>query len=205
MKWLLLFSLFLLVSCGKNGKDGSDGVNGNIMTPLNPMVSSFDLQDVPPGLICSEGGVSLIIFTDENYDGIFQETENVMKKKTICNGKSEILSYESFVSSSLCPNGGIKIMSSSKMDGVEVCHGKDGKDGSDNENSLTDQQITPIKFCTRSDLEFSEYGLIINDELFAVYWDAATGSAKKSDAYLTKLDSSLFQNDIEANCLIEVP
>lgn len=210
MKWLIFFTFSVLVSCGKNGKDGTNGIDGATLAPLNPVVSSIDLQDVLPGLVCSEGGVSLVIFTDENNDGVFQDTELITKRKTICNGRSETLTYEPVSSSSQCPGGGIKISSSSNPTVVEVCNGINGVDGSFGKDSSYDingivgSQLMPIKFCNDQGHQFSEYGLLINGELFAVYWETSTGSAKKSDAYLTKLDITNFENDREENCLFEV-
>ena len=207
--FLILFLLLAAVSCGKNGEDGADGVNGSVYAPLSPVVSSIDLQDIEPGLACAEGGVAIVIFQDSNADGVLQEDETITKTKAICHGSSASLTVESVTSSSTCPNGGV-VISSSSTSAVEVCHGvnglngTDGADGRDGVSGTTGTSVIPVKFCQSDNSTFSEYGLLIGGELFAVYWDAKTGSAKKEQAFLTKLDKGLYQSTGGNNCLFEV-
>lgn len=210
--FLILFTLFVAVSCGKNGEDGTNGIDGTTFAPLNPVMNSFDLNDIEPGLACADGGVSIVIFQDSNMDGIHQDDELITKTKSLCHGSSASISLESIAVSSTCPNGGV-VISSSSTQGIEVCNGinglnglngtngTDGKDGVDGTNGAS---VIPVKFCLTDNSTFSEYGLLIGGELFAVYWDPKTGSAKKEQAFLTKLEKGKYQSTGGNNCLFEV-
>lgn len=222
--FLILFTLFVAVSCGKNGEDGTNGIDGTTFAPLNPVMNSFDLKDIEPGLACADGGVSIVIFQDSNMDGIHQDDELITKTKSLCHGSSASITLESIAVSSTCPNGGV-VISSSSTQGIEVCNGinglnglngtngtngkdgvdgtngTDGKDGKDGTNGAS---VIPVKFCQTDNSTFSEYGLLIGGELFAVYWDPKTGSAKKEQAFLTKLDKGKYQSTGGNNCLFEV-
>lgn len=219
--FLILFTLFVAVSCGKNGEDGTNGINGTTFAPLNPVMNSFDLKDIEPGLACAEGGVSIVIFQDSNMDGIHQDDELITKTKSLCHGSSASITLESISVSSTCPNGGV-VISSSSTQGIEVCNGinglnglngtngTDGKDGVDGTNGTDGKDgangasVIPVKFCQTDNSTFSEYGLLIGGELFAVYWDPKTGSAKKEQAFLTKLEKGKYQSTGGNNCLFEV-
>lgn len=222
--FLILFTLFVAVSCGKNGEDGTNGIDGTTFAPLNPVISSFDLKDIEPGLACADGGVSIVIFQDTNMDGIHQDDELITKTKSICNGSNASITLESVAASSTCPSGGV-VISSSTASGVVVCNGinglnglngtngSDGKDGvdgtngtdgKDGVNGTNGSSVIPVKFCLTDNSAFPEYGLLIGGELFAVYWDPKTGSAKKEQAFLTKLDKGKYQSTGGNNCLFEV-
>lgn len=246
--FLILFTLFVAVSCGKNGEDGTNGIDGTTFAPLNPVISSFDLKDIEPGLACADGGVSIVIFQDSNMDGIHQDDELITKTKSICHGSNASITLESVAASSTCPSGGV-VISSSTASGIVVCNGinglnglngangtdgkdgidgtngSDGKDGVDGTNGsdgkdgingtngkdgvngtsgTNGSSVIPVKFCQTDNSAFPEYGLLIGGELFAVYWDPKTGSAKKEQAFLTKLDKGKYQSTGGNNCLFEV-
>ena len=219
----IIVSLLSLTSCGKNGEDGKDGVGSTILG-INSVSTGIDITDIDPGLACANGGVSVYTFIDDNSDGVFGSGEEILKIKSLChglngsNGTNGSISLESVSSSSVCPNGGVKISSSSSSS-AEVCNGANGLNGeqglpgiqgipglagSNGANGSDGTVVTPVKFCERDNSTFPEYGLIIGDELFAVYWGSTPASPKTPQAFLTKLVAGDYMSTGGNNCLFTV-
>jgi hypothetical protein len=206
-----IFCLLVLISCGKDGKNGSNAALPSTQA-ITPISMGVDFEDVGPGLICAAGGVSIFTFEDENKDGIFQSGEVVVKVKAVCNGangSSSSISLESVASSSACPSGGVKIVSGPSS--VEVCNGSDGVsgvNGTDGQQGLAGANgsiVTPVKFCASDSSTYPEYGLMIDGELFAVYWGTTPASPSVPQAFLTKLVAGNYMSTGGNNCLFSVP
>jgi hypothetical protein len=227
---IILFILFTLSACGIRGKDGKNGSSypdGATSLGIKGTTTSIDFEDINPGLACQNGGVSIFTFQDSNSDGVFQSDETILKIKAICNGNdgangtdgsSASLTLESVTSSSTCPNGGIKI-SSANLNPVEVCNGVNGINGeqglpgiqgipglagADGVDGINGTEITPVKFCTDDNSTYPEYGLLIDGELFAVYWGPTSVSPRSPQAFLTKLVSGHYMSTGGNNCLFTV-
>lgn len=207
--FLLIFCILVLVSCGKAAKDGADGIDASNSFGLERVITAIDFEDIDPGLVCGNGGVSIFTFHDENTDGVFQIGESVIKVKALCNGldgangaagASASVTIESLVSSLSCPGGGVRI-SSSGAPSVEVCHGVSGVNGL---NGADGTIVQPVKFCTTDNSTFPEYGVMIGSELFAVYWGTTPGSPSTPQAFLTKLIAGNYQSTGGNNCLFSV-
>lgn len=219
----LVASLLSLTSCGKKGDDGSDGI-GSTTFGINGVSTGVDIADIDPSLACANGGISIYTFIDDNSDGKFESGEEILKVKSLChgtngtNGSNGTITLESVDSSLSCPNGGVKI-SSSTSSGTEICNGVNGLNG---EQGLPGIQgipglagsngaagsdgtvVTPVKFCESDDSTFPEYGLMIGDELFAVYWGSTPASPKTPQAFLTKLVTGDYQSTGGNNCLFTI-
>lgn len=147
------------------------------------------------------------------------------------NGTNASINLESVASSTRCPSGGIKLTSSSSPEAVEVCNGinglngeqglpgvdgipglagangadgKDGRDGQDGVNGNDGTRILPVRFCEKDDSTFPEYGLMIGEELFAVYWGTTPASPKTPQAFLTKLVPGNYKSTGGNNCLFTI-
>jgi hypothetical protein len=245
MKTLLcVLCLVTIVSCGKNGKNGKNGVDGLNGTSMDAYFASavsngIDFRDIEPGLACANGGLQLITFKDRNTDGELQDEEAIIRIKSICNGtngtngSNASMSVDSFASSSTCPNGGVKISSSSSYP-VEVCNGADGLNGEqgvpgvqglpglagpmgpqgpqgaagaagqNGTNGKDGSSITPVKFCVDDQSKHPEYGLMIGSDLFAVYWGTTPASPSVPQAFLTKLIAGNYQSTGGNNCLFSI-
>ena len=231
-----IFGLLALVSCGKNGKDGRNGLDGASTMGLNgadAVSTGVDFTDIGPGLACANGGISIFTFRDVNSDGLLQSEEEIIKVKAICHGLNGTngtdgvnasITLESVTSSETCPNGGVKISSSSSSP-VEICNGinglngeqgiqgvqgipgiagADGQDGQDGQDGAPGTNVIPVKFCANDNSTFPEYGLMIGNELFAVYWGTTPASPNKPQAFLTKLVAGNYQSTGGNNCLFSV-
>ncbi len=146
------------------------------------------------------------------------------------NGASASITLESVASSFTCPNGGVKI-SSTNSSSVEVCNGingingeqgipgmqgipgiagavgaagADGQDGQDGQDGNSGTIVTPVKFCASDKSTFPEYGLMIGNDLFAVYWGSTPASPKVSQAFLTKLVPGNYMSTGGNNCLFSI-
>jgi hypothetical protein len=223
--FLILFCVLVLVSCGRNGKDGSNGVGVTAALVNTEGPISVDFADIVPGLACASGGISIFTFHDNDSDGVLSPDESVVKVKALCNGingsngtngtngTNESITLESLASSPACPSGGVKITSSSAS-AVEVCNGVNGLNG---EQGLPGVQgipglagssgtiVTPVKFCATDNSTFPEYGLMIGEELFAVYWGSTPASPSTPQAFLTKLVAGNYMSTGGNNCLFTIP
>jgi hypothetical protein len=223
-EFLFVLIVTLTLACGKNGKNGSDGQDGASTLGLNgsdAVSTGVDFSDIGPGLACANGGISIFTFRDHNSDGSLQEDEEVIKVKSIChgtNGTSPSLTLESVASSTACLNGGVKI-SSSLGQSQEICNGANGLNGEqgiqgvqgvpgiagvNGADGAPGTSVMPVKFCPSDNSRFPEYGLIVGNELFAVYWGPTPGSPNKAQAFLTKLIAGNYQSTGGNNCLFSI-
>lgn len=114
----------------------------------------------------------------------------------------------------VCAGGGVLIFSfyDSNSDkffqsGEEIiktktlCNGIDGANGSVGANGTS---IIPVKFCQNDNSLFAEYGLMIGDELFAVYWGVTPGSPSVPQASLVKLIPGNYMSTGGDNCLFTI-
>lgn len=72
-------------------------------------------------------------------------------------------------------------------DGVDGVNGQDGSNGT---NGQDGNSVVPVKFCnaeTTYPSSFPEYGLCINNALYAVYWD-------KTNSWLAKIANGTYQS-----------
>lgn len=226
-KMLTLLILISLVACGR-GKKGADGRDSIQQGILDESSIGVDLEDILPGLACANGGVSIFTFKDLESNGVLDSDDSIIKVKSIChglngtdgtNGTSSSMTVESVASSSTCPNGGVKITSSSSSVPVEICNGANGLNG---EQGIQGAQgipgmagatgaagadgtvVTPVKFCPTDNSTHPEYGLLIGEELFAVYWGSTPASPSVSQAFLTKLMAGNYMSTGGNNCLFSV-
>jgi hypothetical protein len=222
----LLISLAILASCGSSGQDVAFATNQSAATVQgieSPSVG-IDFADINPGLACANGGISIFSFYDSNSDKFFQAGETIIKTKAICNGLNGVdgispaISLESFTTSSICPNGGIKI-SSSGSSPVQVCNGVDGINGAqglqglqgipgmvgaDGAQGTAGTVVTPVKFCTTDNATFPEYGLMIGPDLFAVYWGFTPAQPNVAQAFLTKIIAGNYISTGGNGCLFSI-
>jgi hypothetical protein len=230
----LVLSLFILVSCGKDSENGLSIQDPPVLQELGTPNVGIDFTDIDPGLACANGGMSIFSFYDSNSDRLFQSDEIIIKTKAIChglngtngvNGTNASLSLESFLASATCPGGGVKISGSASVS-VEVCNGVNGLNGQQGIQGVQGipgmagatgatgetgaagtnaTQVTPVKFCANDNSAFPEYGLLIGEELFAVFWGPTPGTPSVSQAFLSKLVAGNYMSTGGNNCLFAVP
>ncbi len=224
-----MFCISVLVSCGRNGKDGTNGIDGSTFAGIEGISTGIDFVDIEPGLACTSGGISVFTFIDSNLDGLYQSSsESILKVKALCNGvdgaagqdgaSGTSITLESISSSGTCPNGGVKLLSGSGNP-VEVCNGINGLNGenglpgvqgipgingSNGTNGTNGTVVTPVKFCPSDNSSFPEYGLLVGDELFAVFWGTTPASPSVKQAFLTKLVAGNYMSTGGNNCLFSV-
>jgi len=223
-KILFIICILSLASCGKNGKDGAAGLPGGSTFDLTVASTGVDFADIIPGLACFNGGVSIFTFRDTNSDGVLDTDELVIKVKALCNGTNgangvnALITLESITASETCPNGGIQFTSGASTP-VEVCNGANGVNGeqgfpgiegipgiagSNGTNGTNGTRVAPVKFCLTDNSTFPEYGLMVENDLFAVYWGTTPASPNKPQAFLTKLVAGNYMSTGGNNCLFTI-
>ena len=232
-KILFILCVLSLASCGKDGKDGAAGPPGGTTFGLAGASTGVDFADIIPGLACFNGGVSIFTFRDTNSDGVLDTDELVIKVKALCNGTNGTngtdgtngtngvnasITLESITASETCPNGGIKFTSGASTP-VEVCNGANGVNGeqgfpgmqgipgiagSNGTNGTNGTRVAPVKFCSTDNSTFPEYGLMVENDLFAVYWGTTPASPNKAQAFLTKLVAGNYMSTGGNNCLFTI-
>jgi hypothetical protein len=190
MKKLMFLISLVLVACGESGERGREGVGAGINTePARKEV-------------CSNGGVVITTFRDFNNDNINSVYDITISVNVICNGTNGTsLTIEQATS---CPNGGVKIRSTTST--IDVCGGLNGVNGLDGTNGLNGADgtaVTPIKFCNDDHTKYPEYGLLIDDKLFAVYW-GATPASKNSQAFLAEITPGTYKSTGGNNCTFTI-
>jgi hypothetical protein len=226
-KMMILLSLVSLVSCGNNkGQSQKPSVESPVLD-LNNGPIGVDFSDIESGLACAAGGISIFTFRDGNSNGILDTDESVIKVKSLChgvngtngtNGSNASITLESIAASTTCPQGGVKLTSTGATP-IEICNGANGLNG---EQGIQGVQgipgiqgaqgapgadgtvVTPVKFCANDNSTYPEYGLLIDDELYAVYWGRTPGSPNAPQAFLTKLVAGNYQSTGGNNCLFQV-
>ncbi len=232
---LMILCTLVLFSCGKNGKNGANGKDAPVsvvtLQSLGVKTTGIDIQDVTPGLACANGGISVFTFNDINADGLFSEFETIIKTKVVCNGingtngtdgingTNASITLEAVPVNSTCPTGGVKI-SSTTSSPVTVCNGKNGLNGEQGIQGVQGipgmtgatgapgadgTKVMPVKFCKTDNSTFPEYGLLIGDDLFAVYWGTTPASPTVPQAFLTKLIAGNYKSTGGNNCLFSIP
>lgn len=102
-----------------------------------------------------------------------------------------------------CPDGSRSFVSN----GVNGQDGQNGINGVNGTNGQDGTQVTPIKFCTESasyPARFPEYGLCLNDSLYAVY--SANGgflALLPEGNYSSNAIGSACSFKVKAHCQIE--
>lgn len=211
MKQLLMAVILItFYSCGNNEEVIAN--NQATIQGIEKPNYVVDLADIDPGLACSNGGVSIFTFNDLDNDGVHRPEEPIVKSKTICHGTSVSINLESVASSAACPNGGVKI-SATGSSTVEVCHGSQGLQGAQGIQGQQGLQgiqgasgsvVTPVKFCPTDNSSFPEYGLMIDGELYAVFW-GPTPASSAHQAFLSKVTSGNYVSTGGNGCLFSVP
>lgn len=230
---LTLLSFVACGKNGKDGVNGQSAGSVSLLS-LGVKTTGIDIADMQPGLACSNGGVSIFTYNDSDANGFFDQDETVIKNKVICNGtngvngsngSSSTITLESIAKSATCPQGGV-LISSSTAAPVEVCNGLAGLNGAQGlpgaqgipgmtgatgatgaagSNGADGTKVTPVKFCKTDNSKFPEYGLIIGDELFAVYWGTTPASPNVPQSFLTKLVAGNYMSTGGNNCLFSIP
>lgn len=71
------------------------------------------------------------------------------------------------------------------LDGADGEPGQDGSNGVDGVNGHDGSSITTIKFCNDDTSTFPEYGVVIGQNIYAVYWGTVPFSPHQNQAFLT--------------------
>jgi hypothetical protein len=79
-----------------------------------------------------------------------------------------------------------------------------GANGQNGQNGAPGTIVTPVKFCANDNSTFPEYGLMIGNDLFAVYWGTTPASPTKPQAFLTKLVPGNYRSTGGNNCLFSI-
>lgn len=210
-----------------NGVDFTDILPG--LACANGGVSIFTFRDIDADGLMSAG--EDIIKVKALCHGL-NGTNGINGQNGIngTDGTNASISLESIANSAKCPAGGIKINSSTSA-AVEVCNGinglngeqgipgvqgipglagsngtngSNGADGKDGVNGTNGTSILPVRFCEKDDSKFPEYGLLIGEDLFAVYWGTTPASPNTAQAFLTKLVPGDYMSTGGNNCLFSV-
>lgn len=219
-KILIMLSLLILHSCGNAGQDVAftQDPATTLVQGLDTPSVGVDFSDIEPGLACAAGGISIYSFYDSNINGLFEINEVIIKTKSICNGTNASISLEGIASSTACPSGGVRISSPSSIP-VEVCNGSNGLNGAQGIQGVQGipgitgatgaagspgTVVTPIKFCSTDNSTFPEYGLLIGNELYAIFWGPTPASPNTFQAYLSKLVAGNYMSTGGNNCLFSI-
>lgn len=181
MKYLLV--LLLLTSCGtqtfilpKAGPSGAPGPQG----PAGPQGFGVGELTMPATANeCPQGGSDIIFFRDLNNDGLRQDNEPITSVVQLCNGINGISATitVSQATAAVCPSGGLVFESDNNSVATlnTVCNGTTGPQGQQGPQGVDLDSITMVQFCqgytTTYPNSFPEFGMCVNNTLYAVYWD----------------------------------
>jgi len=84
--------------------------------------------------------------------------------------------------------------------GAQGAQGAQGNNGSNGSNGSAGTSVTPVKFCSNDNTSFPEYGLMVGDKLFAVYWGTTPGSPNAKQAFLALITPGNYQSTGGNNC-----
>jgi len=177
------------------------------VTGKNGTSMGIDVSNVAPS--CEAGGITVKTFVDANSDAVLNSDEVVKSNSVVCNGTNgqdgESLAVR-VASEEECANGGIVLNEETPIcngtnglngsngnNGNDGKDGKDGKDGIDGTNGVGN--VTPIQLCPGDTAAFKEYGLIINNQLYAVYHNNSAGHT-----FLAQLSPGSYVTTNGSNC-----
>jgi hypothetical protein len=168
--------LFFVLSLVSCGKNGVNGTNGLDGTSTL-------------GLSAESTGVD---FADINL-GL-----------ACANGGISIYTFHDSNSDGTLDNDESIIKVKALCNGINVINGTNGTNGANGTNGTNGTMVTPVKFCSSDNSTFPEYGLMIGNDLYAVYWGSAPASPHRSQAFLTKLVAGNYQSTGGNNCLFTI-
>lgn len=170
---------------GVNGADGQNGTNGT-----NGTNASVSLESVASSPRCPSGGIKLT-------------SSSALEAVEVCNGINGLNGEQGLPGVNGIP-GLAGANGADGKDGKDGMNGQDGKDGQNGVNGNDGTRILPVRFCEKDDSTFPEYGLMIGEELFAVYWGTTPASPKTPQAFLTKLVPGDYMSTGGNNCLFTI-
>jgi hypothetical protein len=201
---MVLVAALILTGCGQ-GLNVVQGMKGD--TGAQGYGVGIETLSVA-GLCGATDGVRLTAFQDKNNDGLRQVDEQVTSVTSVCNGSngvngSSVTTSVSNVAPS-CAAGGYTMSTTSNnlTTSFAVCNGTQGSQGLAGLNGLNGSNgstVTPIKFCTNDNSSYPEYGLLIGNDVYAVYW-GSTPSSSASQAFLSKLTPGSYMSTGGNNC-----
>lgn len=164
---------------GSNGTNGTNGTNGS---------NGTDGTNGTNGTNGSNGTSSTITFTSSaptcvagGYTVNVQEG-GITTSFPICNGADGSQGVQG-------------------LQGLQGEAGSNGTNGTNGVNGSSGSIVTPVKFCNDDSSTFPEYGLYVDNVLFAVYWGNTPGSnGNQKQAFLTKLIPGSYQSTGGNNC-----
>jgi hypothetical protein len=183
---------------GINGQNGNNGVSMGI-----------DVSTATT-LVCPFGGSKIVVFKDLNSDGLLDNSDSITAITSVCNGAngmngtngingtSASISVQS-ATAMQCSTGGY-VFTSTGNPSVVVCNGNQGTQGIQGPSGQAGTQVIPIKFCSNDSSAFPEYGLMVGDQVFAVYWGVTPSSPNKEQSFLALLTPGSYKSTGGNNC-----
>lgn len=160
---------------GQNGLNGQDGADGQ-----DGMNATVTLETIQASNSCPTGGIKIYASGSAPVE--------------VCNGINGLNGEQGLPGVQGIPG----LNGSNGVDGQDGINGQDGMDGRDG------TQVLPVKFCVDDKSTFPEYGLMIGEELFAVYWGTTPASPNTAQAFLTKLVPGQYRSTGGNNCLFKI-
>jgi len=162
----------------------------------------------------ANGGTQFTTFVDKNSDGQLSEDDVVTSISVVCGGlagqdgragESSRLTVV-LANASQCPAGGYVYTSQNgnETQSMPVCNGTQGLQGLQGVAGAPGSSVTPVKFCVSDNTRFPEYGLLIGNELFAVYWGPQPYSPNASTAFLAKVVPGSYRSTGGNGCYFKV-
>lgn len=176
--------LVMLLSFGCNNRDLEATVKGN-----DGISMGLDLS-VASDLSCPTGGTKLSTFVDSDRDGLLTASELIKQVKYVCNGSNgsngtngsdgaSVTVSSLAVGSTQCATGGVLINTIAVCNGANGLNGSNGTNGMNGTNGINAASsvgnVTPVQLCPGDTGFHKEYGLFINNNLYAVYYAPAQG------------------------------
>lgn len=184
IKVSVLIAAILLSACGQktqevavtskdglNGRDGQDGYTTYIITkPVSPMSEQCGMS----------GGLEIVPYTDFNRNGVFDEGEQtVLASSVICNGAK----------------GEVGLTGATGAVGTQGPKGEPGIQGIPGYSSQGG--MTPVKLCANDSSQYPEYGFVIGNSLYAVYYGVINGTL---NAFMARLTPGSYMSTNSTNC-----
>lgn len=189
---------------GEQGVAGAQGYGAGILSR--------------PATTCAadaNGGTQFTTFVDKNNNAELDTDETVTSISVVCGGlaghdgragESSRITVN-LATASQCPAGGYVYTSQNGNDvptTIPVCNGTQGLQGLQGVAGAPGSSVTPVKFCASDNSAFPEYGLLIGNDLFAVYWGTAPYSPHASTAFLAKVIPGSYRSTGGNGCYFQV-
>jgi len=185
MKYLILLSLLFPIGCGFRSTVIEQGTPGHSVVFLTTSILPTDTVNCPEG----NGGTAIVTAVDTNDNLKWDPTDANQTIIVTCNGAT----------------GSQGASGTNGSNGVNGTNGTNGVNGTNGSNGTNAVPTTTVQFCPGyTQTSYPEYGICINSNIYAVYWDGHNSwLALISPGYYASTSTNAACNfTVDTNCSV---